>query len=48
MEQQALEASRDERDTQHDAQSISIATDLAVSSETDVDNSNQASSDNEK
>ncbi|CAF4463179.1 unnamed protein product [Rotaria sp. Silwood2] len=43
-----LETPRDERDTQNDAQSVSIATDLAASSETDNDNSRRPSIDNEK
>ena len=43
-----LETPRDERDTQHDAQSLSIATDLAASSETDNDISRRLSSDNGK
>ncbi len=43
-----LETPRDERDTQHDAQSISIATDITASSETDNDDSRRLSIDNEK
>ncbi|CAF4813601.1 unnamed protein product, partial [Rotaria sp. Silwood1] len=43
-----LETSRDEPDTQHDAQSMSIATDLGVSSETDNDSSRRPSTDNGK
>jgi hypothetical protein len=43
-----LETPRDERDTQQDAQSISIATDIAASSETDNDDSRRPSIDNEK
>jgi len=43
-----LETPRDERDTQHDAQSISIATDIGGSSETEPDDSRRPSTDNEK
>ncbi|CAF1433270.1 unnamed protein product, partial [Adineta steineri] len=45
-----LETPREERDTQHDAQSLSIATDLAELSESDDDDSHKPSSstDNEK
>jgi len=43
-----LETPRDERDTQHDAQSISTATDIVASSETDNDASRRPSTDNEK
>ncbi|UJR14698.1 hypothetical protein I4U23_001691 [Adineta vaga] len=43
-----FETPREERDTQHDAQSISIATDLAALSEDDNDDSAKASTDTEK
>jgi hypothetical protein len=43
-----LETPREERDTQNDAQSLSIATDLAASSETDSNNSRRPSTDIEK
>ncbi len=43
-----LETPRDERDTQHDAQSLSITTDIAASSETDNDDSRRPSTDNGK
>ncbi|CAF4649327.1 unnamed protein product, partial [Rotaria magnacalcarata] len=42
-----LETPRDERDTQHDAQSISVATDIPTESETDYV-SRRGSIDNEK
>lgn len=43
-----METPREERDTQHDAQSISIATDLAALSESEADDSHKPSTDNEK
>ncbi len=43
-----LETPRDERDTHHDAQSLSITTDITASSETDNDDSRRPSIDNEK
>lgn len=47
IESKPVETPRDERDTQHDAQSISMATDLPIESETDHD-SQRESSDSEK
>ncbi|CAF0746161.1 unnamed protein product [Adineta ricciae] len=43
-----METPREERDTQHDAQSISIATDLAALSQSEDDDSHKLSTDNEK
>ncbi len=43
-----METPRDERDTQHDVLSVSIATDIAGSSETEHDDSRRPSTDNEK
>jgi hypothetical protein len=43
-----LETPREERDTTHDALSISIATDIAASSETENDESRRPSTDNGK
>lgn len=47
VESRPLETPRDERDTQHDAQSISVITDLPNESETDHD-SRRESLDNDK
>ena len=47
IESRPLETPRDERDTQHDAQSISVATDLPNESEIDQD-SQQESLNNDK
>ena len=43
-----METPREERDTHHDAQSISIATDLAALSQSEDDDSYKPSTDNEK
>ena len=48
VESKLLETPRDERDTQHDALSVSIATDLAASSGTDNDSPRPSTTDKDK